>query len=63
MTTTTLTTLLERHLPPGQPIDLLTIDIEGLDEIVIRLHDFGRYRPRVLVFERKGIAWQAIGTP
>lgn len=61
LTTTTLTDLLDRHLPPGRPIDFLTIDVEGMDEVILRHHDFARYRPRVLVFERKGCDAAAVG--
>jgi hypothetical protein len=53
METTTLTDLLDLHLPSGGSVDLLTIDAEGLDEVILQHHDFGRYRPRVLLFERK----------
>ena len=53
--TTTLDAVLDAHVPPGTDISFLTIDIEGLDELILRNHDFGRYRPRVLVFERKDI--------
>ncbi len=51
----TLPGLLDQHLPPGQRIDFLSIDVEGLDEVILRSHDFTRYRPRVLVFERKDL--------
>ena len=53
--TQTLAGLLDRHLPPGQPIHFLSIDVEGLDEAILTHHDFGRYRPRVLVFERHAL--------
>ena len=53
LSTTTLDELLDRHLPPGQRIDFLTIDVEELDEVILRSHDFARHHPRVLVFERK----------
>lgn len=56
LTTTTLGEVLDRHLPPGRAIDFLTIDVEGLDEVILTHHDFARHRPRVLVFERKGLA-------
>lgn len=59
--TVTLSGLLDRYLPPGQGIDLLSIDVEGLDEAILRGHDFARYRPRVLVFERKELALLEMG--
>lgn len=61
VTTTTLADLLDRHLPPGRVIDFLSIDVEGLDEPILRNHDFTRYRPRVLIFERKGVDQGALG--
>lgn len=50
----TLTSILDRHLPPGRGIDFLTIDVEGLDEAVLRSLDFTKYRPEVLVVEMIG---------
>lgn len=53
--TVTLSGLLDRYLTPGQEIDFLSIDVEGLDEVILRSHNFSRYRPRVLVFERHAL--------
>lgn len=47
----TLNSILDRHLPPGQKIDFMTIDVEGLDEAVVSSLDFSRYRPEVLIVE------------
>ena len=44
--TVTLPGLLDRYLRPGQPIDFLSIDVEGLDAAILQSHDFARYRPR-----------------
>lgn len=49
-----LSSLVERHLPRVK-VDLLNIDIEGLDEQVLMGNDWRRLRPRVLVFERHGL--------
>jgi FkbM family methyltransferase len=51
----TLAECLERHLP-GRTIDLLSIDVEGLDEAILRSHDWDRAAPGVLVFERHGLS-------
>lgn len=46
-----LDALLQEHLPPGQAIDLLSIDVEGHDLQVLRSIDLQRYRPRLLLVE------------
>ena len=51
----TLGECLGRHLPSSQ-IDFLTIDVEGMDEEILRSNDWGRYTPGVLVFERHGLS-------
>jgi FkbM family methyltransferase len=51
MTCVTLGECLDRYLP-GRPIDFLSIDVEGLDEAILRSLDWSRVRPHVVVFER-----------
>jgi len=46
-----LDTLLGRHLPAGQQIDFLSVDVEGKDEEVLRSNDWNRYRPRFILAE------------
>lgn len=46
-----LDVLLERHLPDGQEIDFLSVDVEGKDEEVLRSNDWSRYRPRFILAE------------
>lgn len=53
--TTTLARLLDSHLPAGQAVDLLTVDVEGLDLAVLRGNDWDRYRPQVLLVELDGL--------
>jgi FkbM family methyltransferase len=48
---TTLANLCERHVPDGQTIDFLKIDVEGHEREVIEGGDWRRWRPRVLVVE------------
>jgi FkbM family methyltransferase len=43
--------VLETHLPRGQTIDFLTVDVEGLDMNVLRSNDWRRFRPRCVVSE------------
>lgn len=46
-----LADLLNEHLPIGQGIDLLSVDIEGLDLDALKSNDWQRFRPRVVVAE------------
>lgn len=46
-----LDALLERHLPPGQAIDFMSVDVEGKDEEVLRSNDWDRFRPRFVLAE------------
>lgn len=46
-----LDTLLQRHLPPDQVIDFLSVDVEGKDEEVLASNDWTRYRPRYILAE------------
>ncbi len=46
-----LDTLQERHLPDGQGIDFLSVDVEGKDEEVMRSNDWDRYRPCFILAE------------
>jgi FkbM family methyltransferase len=50
-----LDTLLDQHLPAGRRIDLLSIDVEGLDLQVLSSNDWERYRPRVVLVEVDGL--------
>jgi len=49
-----LNALLQEHLPPGQRVDFLTVDVEGLDAALLASLDLGRFRPAVLLFEWHG---------
>lgn len=50
-----LASVLERHLPPGQAIDFLTVDAEGLDLEVLLSNDWSRFRPKCVVVELDGL--------
>ena len=46
--------ILEKHLPNGQRIDFMSIDVEGLDLQVLRSNDWRRYRPEFVLVEALG---------
>jgi len=46
-----LSEILERHVPAGTKIDLLTVDVEGLDLEVLRSNDWSRYVPEFILVE------------
>lgn len=53
MPITPLCSILDRELPRlgATAIDVLNIDVEGLDLQVLRSNDWSRFRPRVLIIE------------
>lgn len=50
-----LAEILDRHLPKGQSIDFLTVDVEGHDYQVLESNDWSRFRPRIIVVEDEGL--------
>jgi hypothetical protein len=46
-----LSTVLETHLPPGQIIDFMNVDVEGHGLEVVQSNDWERFRPRFLLVE------------
>lgn len=56
-----LRAILARHLPAGLgAIDLLSIDVEGLDLEVLKSNDWTRWRPRAVVVECLGATLDAL---
>jgi FkbM family methyltransferase len=49
--TLTLAEILDQHLPRGQRIDFLTIDVEGLDLEVLESNDWTKYKPTLILVE------------
>jgi FkbM family methyltransferase len=49
-----LDAILSDHVPPGQAIDLLNVDVEGHDLEVLESNDWERFKPRVIVVELLG---------
>lgn len=43
--------ILDENLPDGQQIDLMNIDVEGLDNEVLRSNNWDKYRPVALLVE------------
>jgi hypothetical protein len=50
-----LAEVLERHLPPGQAIDFMSVDVEGHDLQALESNDWARFRPRFIVVEDKEV--------
>ena len=46
-----LATVLDRHVPAGQSIDLMSVDAEGHDLEVLKSNDWERFRPGLLIVE------------
>jgi FkbM family methyltransferase len=44
--------LLDQYVPADTEIDLMTVDVEGLDYEVLSSNDWQRYRPQYLIVER-----------
>ena len=52
--TSTLEEIFEKHLPHGQEIDFLSIDVEGLDLQVLKSNNWRRFRPKCVLVEILG---------
>lgn len=47
----TLEMLFDKYLPPNQIIDLLSIDVEGLDLEVLKSNNWTKYKPNLILVE------------
>lgn len=54
--------VLREHLPQGITVDLLTIDVEGLDLEVLRSNDWALFRPTVVLAESLGASLEHLLT-
>jgi FkbM family methyltransferase len=54
METSTLKEIFEKHLPYGQEIDFLSVDVEGLDFQVLKSNNWRRFRPKFVLVEILG---------
>ena len=52
--TFTLSSILNEQLPVGMKIDLLTVDVEGLDIEVLMSNDWAKFRPQYIIVEDLG---------
>ena len=43
--------LLATHVPPGQPVDFMSLDVEGFELNVLKSNDWTTFRPRVILVE------------
>ncbi len=49
-----LSTLLDKHLPNDSKIDILNVDVEGMDYEVLKSNNWSKYRPSIIVVEIYG---------
>jgi FkbM family methyltransferase len=54
MESDTLGNILDGYVPPGQWIDFLTVDVEGMEYEVLRSNNWEKYRPYVVLVEMLG---------
>jgi len=54
METSTLEEIFEKHLPSGQEIDFMSIDVEGLDLQVLKSNNWKQFRPKFVLVEVLG---------
>ena len=52
--------ILGKHLPTGQPIDFLSIDVEGLDLRVLMSNDWDRFKPECVLVEALGVSIERV---
>ncbi len=52
--TSTLAEILDNNLPENQQIDFLSIDVEGLDFMVLKSNNFDKYKPKIILIEILG---------
>lgn len=43
--------VLEKYIAAGQKIDFMTIDVEGMEEEVLKSNDWAQFRPEIVVVE------------
>lgn len=46
-----LSKILDEHMPSGVAIDFMSIDVEGLDLVVLKSNNWNKYRPTVILIE------------
>jgi FkbM family methyltransferase len=58
--TTTLASIVEKYVPQNQPIDFLTVDVEGLDLEVLKTANWKNFRPKYILIEILGKNFEEI---
>jgi len=58
--TSTLEEILDIRLPANQEIDFISIDVEGLDFMVLKSNNFNKYKPKMILIEILGNSIQEI---
>lgn len=58
--TSKLSSVLDKHLPNGTEIDLLSIDVEGLDLDILWSIDWNKYKPKIILVEILGKSFSDI---
>lgn len=49
--TSPLADILDRHMPKNQVIDFMSVDVEGLDDEVLKSNDWSKFQPAWLIVE------------
>lgn len=55
-----LAAILDQYMPSQTHIDLMSIDVEGLDEQVLRSNNWDKYKPTVILIEQHNILLQEL---
>jgi FkbM family methyltransferase len=55
-----LDSILRKHLPAGQKIDFMSVDVEGLDLPVLRSNDWTSFRPTCVLAEALGTSLEEV---
>lgn len=55
-----LSEILSTHVPPGTSIDLMSIDIEGLEEKALSSNNWEKFRPKLIACEIYGFSMNEI---
>lgn len=58
--TLTLEEILDKNLPQYKEIDFLSIDVEGLDFMVLKSNNFEKYKPKLVLIEILESHWEKI---
>lgn len=56
--TLTITSVLEKYLPENIEIDLMNIDIEGMDEMIIMSNNWHKFQPKIIIFEKHNVSFE-----